>query len=113
MKRIAILLALSGAAAFAFCQTHGGDIFRMTISDPEHLLANEDGLVGQEFQDVDFKMTIVKPDPAVDYQIIFIKPDPKTSYTMVVIDPKTKKEVPVPKKLEERILSMLEEYKKK
>ena len=55
-------------------------------------------------------MMIVKPDPSIDYKLISVTPDSKTRYTMVVIDPKTKKEVPLPKKVEDKIVSILKKH---
>lgn len=113
MKRIVMLAALLSAVSLAACQVQGGTILRLAISDPEKLLSSDEGLLGEEFQEADFKMVIVKPDPSIDYKLISVKPDSGTRYTMVVIDPKTKKEVQLPKKVEDKIFSILEKHEKK
>jgi hypothetical protein len=113
MKRLAILLALLVAASALAGQAKDEKDFRMSIEDPDNLLMGKEGLIGKEFLGTDFKMMIVRPGPGIDYKMIIVRPDPKTRFTMMVVDPTTRRQITLPRDVEDKLRSILESHRRK
>ncbi len=105
MKKSLVILGI--VALLAACTGGGRKEVRLAIDDPAGLLGTQGRLIGQVFEDADYKIIIVPPDPSIDYKILRVAPDPDIDYKLIIEDPRNGRETPVPEIIIERFSPLI------